>query len=411
MSKKLLKEMDVIIDKVNNITQAQLNSIDLKYLKTKRVGNFLIIIGIFDAVFLAKLNEVTSYFDRLQFPNVVFKCYSVLAINITNSKYALHRLYSFPINLDLYSRKRHSSDIGSVYLDMVKQIEDGAMELNMKNSYSINSEHFRCTQPISLLSSSRYHIDVEIDRTMYFDIDNYVNNYITITGNNIALSDNFYNYPILTKENIVNQMSCTCVDKLEDLEFACTTCKTFDDRNNCSRHHAKLCQCGKYTYYRDNNCVKCHVTHSKSKYIKEIFENDRFNVGYVRNFRNISNYIPYFHYNQNSGGICLGSGSNVINHMVQQEINPIKLMLSFKANLAYTDAEETYSYYLMYNQRLKNKHIEKHVEFYSQLSNVFRNKMNVNKRHIFSIRCFCPQCFYYRVCLHREDIKLDPLLT
>lgn len=402
-----------MVDNVNQITEEQLKTIDLDYLQVRQINNFVIIMGIFDNIFLARLNEFTILFSNLTYPNRIFKCYAVLIIDVTRSRYIAHRLYSFPVNVDLYNSKGRY-DVHSSYKSIVKQLDDHPSFIEVTSSFQLNSQAFKCTRPISKLTAHSFDINIDLSSRMEFDIDKYIEKYIKFEGNNVSIDDDFYNYPEFTRAELVSKIACGCSKERLNLPYSCHSCDTATKRRACGGHHVKKCLCGDWTYYRENNCLKCHILYSKVSYLKNGERGSLFSFSGVyngsgfRNYRSLSNYIPYQHYNSSGYGLCIGEGSNVITQMIQKEINPIKIMLSFKANLSYTDAESTNNYYNMYSQRLTSEQFENNQEFHSQLNNIYKNSKNVNKRHTFSIMCYCPQCFYYRLCLWQEDIKLDP---
>ncbi len=405
MSKNYLTDVDKMVKDINNITPLELQSIDLEYLQVRRVKNYLIIMGVFESIFLARLREITSIFDKISFPNKVFKCYSYLAIDLSGSDYRDHRLYSFPINLDLYGEKK----MNKTYREILPQIAKGGMSIKNELTFRLNSNVFQCTKPTSLQYSSNYYIEIKAEREMIFSIDEFIKRYVTVEASNIRVEDTYYSYPKITKQSLINDIPCTCVENARELTFACRTCSNANDRSNCTGHHTKRCSCGNITYHRKNNCIKCHLIYSKARHIKTPFYDDgTFNTSHIQEFKSLSGYIPYFHYNQNSGGICLGGGGRIISEMVKRELNPVKIMLAFKANLAYTDADNTKSYYRMYVQKLQSKQFDNNLEFHGHLVNTFRSKKNIRKNHTFSIRCYCPQCFYYRICLYQANMKLDP---
>lgn len=407
MNKRLVEQIDKMIENTNNITDSQLKSIDLDYLKVKRIDEFIIIMGIFDGIFLARLSEETNIFSNLTFPNKLFRCYAVLVINVDRSKYVSHRLYSFPINTEIYGSSRTS--LNKTYRDVLDQLNKSPMKLKFGTNATISSKAFKCTIPVSNNNSIYFTINLDSDKEIYFDIDNFVHKYVKTEGNRAWIQDTFYGNSALYKKDILDILTCACVEEKDKLPYACLKCNNALERSACSGHHVRKCKCKLWTYFREDNCIKCHLEYSKTRYLDEVFyqPNDELNMSLVKGRRSLSNYIPYFHYNQNSAGICLGGGGSVISAMIEREINPLKLMLSFKANLAYTDQRTTMNYYHQYRDRLEPSHFDNNQEIHSQLVAIYANKKKVNTRHTFSIRCFCPQCFFYRLCLFNENIKLD----
>jgi len=394
---KTYEYIDLINKKINSMSIEQLEKIDMKYLGSKRVGNFLIMSALFDTVFLAKLNEYSSSFNRIEYANKIFVCYAVVVINLNSNTYSHHRMYGFPVYTQLYG----ANNVNSKYKEVQTQIENGDMKIKMSNDCKIRSAQFEVTKPFTNIRSSSYEVRVNVDKTLHLDIDGFVENHVKIEGNGyLRFNDPYYNYTPTTREQITKALVCTCVEEASQLRYACKC----DNRATCKGFHAKKCNCGNFTYYRKNNCLKCHIQYSKSYLVRDMFDGDNsmsFGVG----GNTLNSYIPYFHYNQGTSGLCLGNGGRVINDMITKNINPIRIMLSFKANLAYTDADTTTNFYESYRDRLSSSMLNGSGEYNSYLNHIMGK---IPRKHLFSIYCYCQQCLYYKILLVKAKKKLDP---
>jgi len=412
---KFYKEIDRVIKEVNNIDNNKLKSIDLEYLKCKRLGKYLFIVTLFNSVFLTKMHQIYPYLNAIEYPNIIFKCYAVLMIDLEKNRYAGHRMYSFPTNLDLYTG-RH---IDERYRKVENQISDNKMTIEFDLPFQLSSRIFDTTRPINRTQSRYFNIEGIIPAKFYFEIDDFLKKSVSPHEYGFIFTDNYYNRPMVTKETLLNILKCECKDNDERESEDRYYCNC-DDKTNCSYHHLKKCQCKKWTYYRRNSCMYCYIIYSKSKKIKQLFENavnrpieyddddeEILNSNYIGLHTSLSAYIPYFHYNQGTSGLCLGRGGRVIDEMIMSNINPVRLMLSFKANLAFTDHDGSTSYYNQYKDRISMNRFNKYGEYFTILNNIHINNYHEVKEHVFSMYCYCSQCFFYKIVLFKEKKKLN----
>lgn len=411
---KFFKEIDRVIKEVNNIDNKKLKSIDMEYLKCKRVDKYLFMVALFNSVFLTKMWQIYTNLDAIEYPNTIFKCYGVIVIDLDKNRYMGHRMYSFPTNLDLYK-----GNTNRIYDDIEKQILSNKMTIKFDLPFEINSRIFDTTRPISRTRSRFFNISGSTPSEFYFDIDDFIKNHVEFSDHGFYFNDPYYNRPSVTKETLMNILKCDCKDDNEKKEKNRYHCNC-DNRKECGYHHLKKCQCGKWTYYRRDSCMYCYIIYTRSKKIKTLFE---YAVGqpveyddddevilssqYIKLHTNLSAYIPYFHYNQGTNGLCLGRGGRVIDEMIMDNINPVRIMLSFKANLAFTDHEGSTSYYDQYSDKITGNRFDKYGEYYVILNQVHMAKYSKVNRHVFSMYCYCSQCLFYKIVLLQEKKKLN----
>jgi hypothetical protein len=399
MNKLFKEEIDLMVSDMDKIPQEQYKPLGIDYLKVRRIDNKLIILSMFSSVFLMNMHEHFRLLDRIKFPNKTFKCLVFLAIDLDRSRLITHRLYSFPI-LDGYAVNG-----GTRYKRMYEQLKDikeANYEVKIDLPFILKSRRFNTTEPIDPTRSLYYNTKSSIDISFFMDIDRFIEKYVSISGYNVSLNDPYYSTHQITKEEIIDSIECRCLEDPIKLSYACLK-NGVEHRRSCNGHHSKKCQCGKFTYYRRNTCMKCHIIYSKGKSIDEVFTHYEYKPS---TSHGLLTYIPYLHYNQGSSGLCLGGGYGVIGEMLSKNINPIRLILSFKANLAFTDVGETTAYYKKYRGKISNydfKDCEEHLVY---LNRVFRDRKTIRK-HVFSIYCYCPQCLIVKIILFSKDKKLN----
>jgi len=399
MNDRYKEYIDQVIKDVNNISDEQLSTIGLQYMKCKRVNKYLIMLSKFDADFSTRMYEITTRLNEINLPMKVFKCGVVLIINLEKNKYVTHRLYTFPNNIELFSM----SSLTDEFMRINDQIKESGINFISNIHYSLNSRLFDSTKiqmntMFSRPQSNRFSIKGSVKRVFNFEIDYFIDNYISFKNNGIFFTDPYYRKIRLTKEDILNNMICDCVNIPRELPHVCLC----SDLKTCTRFHARKCRCGKFTYYRTDTCIKCHLTYTKSKKIKHRLESKRNDYGDIGLFtsHNIASYIPYLHYNQSSSGLCLGNGGEIINQMIDKNVNPLRLMLSFKVNLAYSDSEESNRYYMKYINKVTLNDIKKYEEYFHTLESVYRNQNISVKEHTFTLHCFCKQCLFLRIVMY-----------
>lgn len=395
MNDRYKKYIDGIINDVNNITDQQLLTIGLEYMKCKRVDKFLFMLSKFTSEFFTRMHEIHTSVEHINLPMNVFRCGVVLILDLETNRYVTHRLYTFPNKIELFNLY----SIHDEFTNIDEQIKEKGMNFNVNLLFSISSRTFDSTRierdEYDILRSVRFQIDGSISRLFNFDIDYFIDNYVEYVGKSISFRDPYYRKIKLSKEEIISAVECTCVKTGTELPYICNC----TDLKECSRYHARKCRCGYYTYYRTDTCIKCHLTYTRSKRIQsrlgmkvEGFTNNTIFVNHT-----ITAYLPYLHYNQSNGGLCLGSGGQVINQMIENNINPLRLMLSFKVNLAYSDAEESNRYYMKYKNRIRTRDFKKNFEYNQVLQSVFRNQRIKINTHTFSLHCFCRQCLFLKI--------------
>lgn len=393
------------------MSKQQLEILGFEYLKSKRVGNYLVTIAKFDLVFLSELKELSSMFDTISYPNIVFKGIAVLILNVEKNSYHTHRLYCFPDNYKLYTY-----NVTSQFERMIKTLDKGDPNIFV-NKFILKfpssrfglrryTESYFKPSPRSLSYISRslsYMIEFEYDIDINFNIDKYVE----YVGRNIYgfhLTDNFFSDPIVSKTELVKSLKCVCNSNYKEIKFMCKKCDYPRKPLACNNIHPKKCSCGKFDHFHPNCCMKCYVRYSTSAYTMNNF--DKENGGFISWYQ-IGGYLqhmPTHLYNGSGGGLCLGNGREVINSMINEQVNPIELMIAFKMNLAYTDSESTDIFYNGYKQRIDIKEINEYSEYNSQLMLI---NLPHKRDHIFSLRCYCQQCFFYRIILFHESRVLN----
>ncbi len=405
------RQVDQIINKVNSLDEDQLKKLDFEYIKCARKGKYLFINGVFDSVFLARLDEIYHSFSNIQFPSKVFRCYIVMIVDLSLNRFLWHRLYTFPINVDKFNLGR----IHREFRDVMKQFEETPLSFTYKMEYEINSRYLDVTKPYTRTQSENYYIRGQLETKFDFDVDDYIKNHVTIVDTNhnesgmtITINDPYYSTIPINRQMIIDKIDCTCEENRGNLRFACIFELTGKhNKKLCDNHHTKKCKCGNWTYLRTDMCTKCHLTYSKSKSLDQMFNSGLFST---RGNALIS-YIPTLHYNQSGTGLCLGSGRDSLNYMLATDLNPIKMMLSFKANMSYTDNSETTLYYKKYKKRIRESTFSKYGEFLVYLNEVFRRVPRERRKslslHTLSLYCYCPQCFFVRIVMYQEKMEFD----
>ncbi len=406
-NKAFTNQVDNLISGINSIPIEKLKPYNIDYLQTQMLGNNLFILSSFPSAYMCDLSDVSGKFKFIKFPNIVFRCFAIIVIDMVRVKYKTHRIYTFPINIDLYDGRKYRK-LTSKFEEVINIIKGGGLEFNHTSSIEITHSGFGMALPThrhGSITSKRY--KTTVDRSFSFEIDKYMKNHVILTDKNkLLFRDPYYTTYGIKKDSVLDMIECTCTKKRIDLKHACYSCKSRDDRYDCSKSHfhTEKCECGDYTYLsKSYKCLKCAINYNTGDYTK-INDNDELtNLSYINNF---VGEVPFLHQNQSDGGLCLGGGKDVINTLISDNINPIRLMLAFKANMAYTDQSTTNTYYKKHKGVLLKDHFEKYVDYYNYLYNI--SKYNVAmKNHIFSLYCYCRECLFYRVCLFLENKLLN----
>jgi len=392
MNEAFRKRIDTIIDNVNKIDPKQLEIYDISYLKCKRDRRYLYISSIFTSVFLAEMGSVYGNLWGLRFANKILKCYIVLIIDLESNEFIRHQFYAFPINLDTSTVNVHKD-----YFAIQEQVMNNSLKIKGSVEYGINSKYFDVRHPISRIGSTHFEARGNRDIEFNFDIDYFVKNYIKYNmEGRLQHIDEPFNQSVHpnNKEEFIDLISCTCEKVRTDLRHGCFDCER---RGNCNNHHVRKCNCGKFTYFRPNTCFHCYLKYTRSQAIQRSFnQRGTFQV-YFSRLNSIGSLIPYSHYNGSAGSICIGEGYDVLNSMINRNINPLRLILSYKANLAYTDQDHTTSYYSKYRNRLSAHNFGRYAEFQSQLVAIFNGtKVNTNN-HVFTVYCYCVFCLFVKI--------------
>lgn len=400
---RFYRKVDNIIKKVNEITPNQLKQYGFDYLKCIRRKKYLFISSIFDMTFIANMGEVHSSIDGVGYGNKLFKSYAILVIDIDESRYVFHSYTGIPINLDLYNYNTNKN-----YRIITDSIKENPLIIKSRNYWRINSSTFDTTRPLTKTRSHFYHMDGHIDQEINFDINEYIDKYVVYDYRGYLKSfNNPFNASMHnkeSKEDFINMFNCDCVEDKKSLRLGCFTCERNGD---CNGHHVRKCSCGKFTYFRKNTCMKCHLTYSRSKKIALLLSRD--NYYQLFNSRHgINNQLPTRHYNGSGGGLCLGRGYQTLDRMIDESLNPVRLMLAFKANLAYTDHSATNSYYSKFKNKMTYNQVDKYSEFVQLMRGMF-NRVNINPSyHVFTVYCYCHLCMFIKIVLHKKDKKIDP---
>lgn len=396
MNKAFNKQVDQMIIDVNNISKEQLKLFDIDYLKCLRWRKYLFILSTFSSIFLARMGEIYEELYKLEFPNKLFRCYVVIVIDLETNRFHTNRIYTFPILFDL----SRTQNITSKYKDIYEQVDKDMLKLNFDLEYSFSSRTFSSRRPLTSWDNTSYTIKGKQEVEFNFEIEHFVKNYVSINGASyVMIDDPYYIKQKITREKLIGDTDCTCVDEKSLLRYACKGCST--DRSDCSGYHVKRCLCGKFTYQRSNMCLKCHLTYTRSKIIKSVFDKGNLNTSH-----SLISFIPFLHYNQGTNGFCLGNGSAVINDLITNNINPVRLILAFQTNLAYTDSEHTRSYYLQKKHKVTNRDFKNYGEYIPYLNAIFHSNGHKIRDHIFSLYCYCIYCLFFKIVLFSKDKKL-----
>lgn len=398
MNKKILfDDVDKLINKINNIPIEQFKKCGLERVQVARKDKFLFILGTFDVYFNAQLsNFITDngelFFNIIDFPNRLFFGHALLVFDLSKMKYLTHRFYPFPIYYDMYDVPYND---GKDFDPINDDIINDPYSIDTKMLINVDSDNYFILPKYDETCSA----EVEIKSILSFEIDEFMKKVQINNGSRVLIYDNIHTPLPVPEEVILREFECTCVDEIPE-------CVEYFDSDNYDNYEFKDCKCGKYDVSINNyRCFKCFL---EFEYIKD---------GYYYNptddyiVYSIKHTMPLVHYNNDYRGICIGDGYEFMNKRVIKVLNPIVLMMEFKANLSYTDNGTSNLYYRMYKQKISVDEFYIYSNYHMYLEYIFVKDSDVNiklKRHIFSMMCYCYDCFSYRIMLRELEIKLDP---
>lgn len=398
------RKVDKIIKKINEITPQQLKQYGLDYLKCIRRKRYLFISSVFDMTFIVNMNEISESLEGLGYGNKIFKSYVVLVVDIEDNRFVCHNYFGIPINMDLYNYSTNKN-----YKIITDSIKENPLIIKAKNYWKINSSAFDTTRPLTRNRSNYYTIDGYTDQEINFDVNEYVDKHIRWSYDHYLKG---FESPFTfrqnkkdSKEDFINLFDCKCVEDKNTLPLACFTCER---KGDCKGHHVRKCSCGKFTYFRKNTCLRCHLTYSRAKKIQLLLNQDNYNNLYNTK-HTINNQTPTHHYNSGGGGgLCIGRGGKVLDEMIDENLNPLRLMLAFKANLAYTDHQRTTSYYSKFRNKVTDTEIYEHSEYAQHMRGMF-DRVNISPSfHLFTVYCYCPLCMFLKIMLDKKGVKINP---
>ncbi len=415
MISKYMTKIDETLERVNNINMDELKPYNIEYLQCRRQEQYLFVSSVFVGSFLCNMNEIYGQFYSIDFPMKVFRNYIFLIIDLNTSSLVGHKIYTMPYNYDKVGRDNYSKQFRKAYENY---LEDN-LKFELELGYTVRSDYFNLSTPTGRVSTEYYTRMGFMTEMFDFNIDEFIKNvtvginyqYLDETSerkNKYTINDPFYGSGTVSKrtfakkDEVISSLECECVTSESMLNYICSI-KNEHTKAECGRFHTKTCRCGKLTYQRNQGCMKCFIKYSKSKRIDEVFDTSkRRNIYVDRHFISI---VPLIHYNHSSKGLCLGSGTRSINTELGKRFNPIRMILTFKTNMAFTDNSTTNNYYSVWNERIKHSTFSQVSEYIDLLYRIFGTKGQ--SHHIFSVYCYCSQCFFFKVVLHFNDKQLD----